>query len=150
MKKQVVLLFTFIAVFASANAQVNYWSEVGAISPMLNGNNTINCVTYDNGSGTLYVPYFDYPAQTIALAVWNGSSWTKYSPPTTFDSSLNVQWSNPDCICVGTNGLVYIAGQFSDDSGAFVLQWDVFNTWSKVGTGVNGLNGSGEITSLCF
>lgn len=110
----------------------NAWSTIPSPSAAFGGKIT----DFDaDQSGNLYaVGTIFNSSNELYVAKWNGTSWSQVGGTTTFSTSST---NPPNCVKIGANGNVYVAGGITDANGYYyVAKWDG-NTWSKVGTGMN-------------
>ncbi|MDB5271848.1 MAG: hypothetical protein JWO58_215 [Chitinophagaceae bacterium] len=124
------------------------WSELGTGSHALNGNDIIWNITSDANGNIYAAGDFKDAAGKTYVAKWDGTDWSELGTGT---NALKANYFIYT-VYVDPSGNVYAAGGFTDDHietdyTYLVVKWDG-TSWTKVGTGGNGLMATGSILSM--
>jgi hypothetical protein len=147
-----ITLFIFNVLIVNNLIKAQSWSPLGVVDQLLEPNGKVNAMVKDS-AGNIYVAgEFTDGASNISgnyyVAKWDGIHWSRLDIADTIINDV------VNSLCFDNAGNLYAAGAIhSNVSGAsayderYVAKWDG-NHWSVVG-GINHLNGSGDVNSIC-
>ena len=147
-----VLLFLTCLLFINTSLQAQTWSKLGSGISGTNqyaGGVYAMCIDsngYIYAAGDFYVDTIPDTNYATHVFKWNGTSWSELG---TGISSPGSGGTEVYALCADTNGNIYAAGLFYNDSGYYyVAKWNG-SSWSELG-GMNTLHANGEILSICI